>query len=117
MAPTMFETHVRYQPTMAIIDLQGEITTSADVALGAAYTEAVSQQAKTILLNFREVVYINSAGIALVVGVLKRAQQDHYALAACALSEHYQEIFRITRLTDYIRLFPDEASAVADLSH
>lgn len=117
MAPTMFETHVRYQPTVAIIDLQGEITTSAEVALSAAYAEAASQQPETILLNFREVVYINSAGIALVVGVLKRARQGHYALAACALSEHYQEIFRITRLTDYIRLFSDETSALAGLSH
>lgn len=116
MAPTTFETHVRHQSTVAIIDLQGEITTSADTALGAAYTEAISQQPATVLLNFREIVYINSAGIALVVGMLKRALQTKCALAACALSEHYQEIFRITRLTDYIRLFPDEASALADIS-
>jgi anti-anti-sigma factor len=101
---------------VAIIDLQGEITTSADAALSAAYAEAVSQGPATILLHFGAVVYINSAGIALVVDVLKRALQEKYALAACALSEHYQEIFRITRLTDYIRLFPDEASAQADLS-
>ncbi|HEY1349253.1 MAG TPA: STAS domain-containing protein [Ktedonobacteraceae bacterium] len=116
MAPTTFETHVRHQSMVAIIDLQGEITTSADAALVAAYAEAVSQRPETILLHFGAVVYINSAGIALVVGVLKRALQEHYALAACALSVHYQEIFRITRLTDYIQLFPDEASALAGLS-
>jgi len=117
MAPTLFETHVRYQPTVAIIDLQGEITTPAEAALSAAYAEAISQRPETILLNFREIVYINSAGIALVVGMLKNARQGHYALAACALSEHYQEIFRITRLADYIRLFSDEASALAGLPH
>ncbi len=48
-----------------------------------------------------------------MVGLLKRARQANCSLAACNLSEHYQEIFQITRLTDYMRLFPDEASALA----
>jgi hypothetical protein len=29
------------------------------------------------------------------------------------LSEHYVEIFRITRLADFLQVFPDEASALA----
>src|SRR5579883_1012861 len=113
MATTTFEAHVRHQPSVAIIDLQGEIDTFAEAALNAAYAEAAAHQPERILLNFREVEYINSTGIALVVGVLKRARQAHCSLAACHLSEHYQEIFQITRLTDYMRLFPDEASALA----
>lgn len=117
MAPTTFETHIRHQSQVAIIDLQGDITTPAEAALNAAYAEAIGLQPEAVLLNFREVVYINSAGIALVVGVLKRALQANCTLAACALTAHYEEIFRITRLTDYIRLFPDEANALAGLSH
>ena len=34
-------------------------------------------------------------------------------LLASGLSEHYVEIFRITRLADFMSVFPDEASALA----
>ncbi len=116
MATTSFEAHVRHQPSVAIIDLQGEINVLAEKALNAAYDEAIQQQPAMVLLNFRQVDYINSTGIALVVGLLKRSRQAKRALMACNMSEHYQEIFQITRLTDFMRLFPDEASALASAS-
>lgn len=113
MAITTFEAQVRHQPTIAIIDLQGEINGLAEEALNAAYDEAAEQQPERILLNFRQVEYINSTGIALVVGLLKRSRQAKRSLLACNMSEHYQEIFQITRLADFMHLFPDEASALA----
>jgi len=43
--------------------------------------------------------YINSTGIALIVGLVARARASHRSLLACNLSEHYVEIFNITRLS------------------
>lgn len=113
MTTGTFEAHVRHQPAVAIIDLQGEINGLADEILMIAYEEAIQQQPEVVLLNFRNVEYINSTGIALIVGLLKRSRQARHTLAACHLSDHYREIFQITRLADYMRLFPDEASALA----
>ncbi|HEX7735722.1 MAG TPA: STAS domain-containing protein [Ktedonobacteraceae bacterium] len=114
MATSTFEARVRHQPAVAIIDLQGEINVLAEEILNTAYEEAAKQQPEVILLNFRDIAYINSTGIALVVGLLKRSRQAKRTLAACNMSDHYREIFHITRLTDYMRLFPDEASALAE---
>lgn len=116
MATSNFEAHVRHQPSVAIIDLQGEINAFAEGVLNGAYDEAASQQPEMIILNFRQAEYMNSTGIALIVGLLKRARQSHCSLAACNMSEHYREIFQITRLTDFMRLFPDEASALQSVS-
>lgn len=113
MATSTFEAHVRHQPSVAIIDLQGEINSFAEQVLNSAYEEATSQRPEMILLNFKQVEYINSTGIALIVGLLKRTRQSNCSLVACDMSEHYQEIFQITRLTDYMRLFPNEVSALA----
>jgi anti-sigma B factor antagonist len=113
MAISGFGAHVRHQPSAAIVDLQGEINTLAENVLNAAYDEATSQQPEMILLNFSQVDYINSTGIALVVGLLKRARQTGLPLIAYGLSEHYVEIFQITRLTDFMPLFPDETTALA----
>ena len=60
--------------------------------------------------------YINSTGIALIVGLLARARAAKRRLLACGLSEHYVEIFAITRLADFISVLPDEESAIAEAS-
>ena len=66
-----------------------------------------------VLLNFSGVDYINSTGIALIVGLLAKARAAHRRLIVCGLSEHYMEIFQITRLSDFMTMFPDEQSALA----
>ncbi len=112
MATTRFETTVRHQPGVAIIDLHGEINAQAEEALNAAYAEAAGHNPPRILLNFGDTSYINSTGIALMVGLLARARKERRVVTACGLSEHFREIFEITRLADFMDIFPDEASAV-----
>lgn len=97
---------------LVVIDLQGEINAFANQELQAVYEQAEGSSTRMILLNFRDVDYINSTGIAMIVGLLARARQTHRRIMACGLSEHYQDIFNITRLSDYIAIFPDETAAL-----
>ena len=113
MSTHTLEASVRRAPGVAIIDLHGEINSFGDDALNAAYDEAESQAPDAILLNFSDVSYINSTGIALIVGLLARARKTHRRFLACGLSDHYVEIFKITRLVDFMGIFPDEESALA----
>ena len=113
MPASHFEASVRYQQGVAVIDLLGEVDTFAEQALGAVYAEAASGDAAAVLLNFDRVGYMDSAGIALIVGLLAQARKSNRRLLACGLSDHYREIFQITRLADFIAIFPDEASAIA----
>ena len=82
-----FEVSVRHQPDAqppaAVIDLHGEINAAAEARLNAAYAEAEAQNPPTIVLNFGEVSYINSTGIALIVGLLARGARPN---AACSSS-------------------------------
>jgi anti-anti-sigma factor len=112
MAVKHFEAQVRREPGGAVLDLRGEINGFAQEALDAAYTEAEKGNPDPILLNFEGVEYINSTGIALIVGLLARARAAKRDLSACGLSEHYVEIFNITRLSDFMSVFADEKSAL-----
>ena len=116
MAVRHLEAEVRQERGVVVLDLRGEINGFAEEALDAAYSEAESKDPEAILLNFEEVDYINSTGIALIVGLLAKARASHKRLLACNLSEHYVEIFNITRLSDYIGVFPDEESAMSETS-
>lgn len=112
MIHTQFEAKVRSLNGAAAIDLHGEINASADAALQAAYTQAERLSPNKIILNFENVSYINSTGIALIVGLLARARKAHLSLVVFGLSDHYVEIFQITRLADFMTIYPDEASAL-----
>ena len=107
-----FKTSIRRQADKVTIDLSGEINALADQELQSAYNEAASGSPAIIVLNFNDVSYINSTGIALIVGVMAQASKVHQTLAIYGLTDHYLEIFQITRLADFIQIFPDEASVV-----
>jgi anti-anti-sigma factor len=116
MAVRHLEAEVRQKRGGAVIDLRGEINGFAQEALDVAYSEAESNDPKVILLNFEDVDYINSTGIALIVGLLAKARVTKRRLVAFGLSDHYVEIFEITRLSDFMSVFPDEESAISEIS-
>jgi anti-sigma B factor antagonist len=115
MQVTQLETTLRTHGDIVVIDLNGEINSFAEQALTAAYNAAESRNPPAILLNFSGTDYINSTGIALIVSLLTRARKSQRRLAACGLSNHYAEIFQITRLADFINIFNDETSALAGI--
>lgn len=108
-----FQAQVRQQPNRATIDLEGEINGAVDEALNTAYSLAESQNPAVIILNFNQVSYINSTGIALIVGLMARSRKAHRQLAVYGLSDHYKEIFQITRLVDFLTIYEDETAAAA----
>ena len=116
MAVQHLEASVRQEPSVAVLDLRGEINGFGQEALNAAYAEAEKGDPEAIILNFEDVDYINSTGIALIVGLLARARASKRRLLAYGLSDHYVEIFEITRLSDFVGVYPDEESALSEAS-
>ena len=114
MAVRHLEVEVRATQGGAVLDLSGEINGFGQEALDAAYAEAEATNPEAIILNFEGVDYINSTGIALIVGLLARARASRRRLLAYGLSDHYVEIFNITRLSDFVSVLPDEESALAE---
>ncbi len=101
---TTFQATARESEEAPVIELSGEINGLADTALNAAFSEAEQLLPTKIVLDFAAVDYINSTGIALIVGLLAKARAAHIPLTAVGLSDHYREIFTITRLSDFIEI-------------
>ena len=101
---------------VAVIDIEGEITQFADGVLQDAHDQATRKGATSVLLNFSGLDYMNSSGIGLLVTLLVRTQRNGQQLGAFGLSEHYREIFQLTRLDEAIVIYSDEATAIATTS-
>jgi anti-sigma B factor antagonist len=95
-----------------VIDVVGEITAFSEKEISDAHDKA-GDGATVVVLNFEGLDYMNSGGIGLLVTTLIRAQRAGHALRAYGLTEHYQQIFNLTRLDEAIGIYDDEASAIA----
>ncbi|WP_410792823.1 STAS domain-containing protein [Kribbella sp. C-35] len=103
---------VRRREGVAVIELIGDLNAAAEQALDEAWTAATSERPEAVVLSFENSGYINSTGIALVVGLLASARTHRIPIRAYGLSDHYREIFEITRLADFMAIEDDEESAV-----
>jgi anti-sigma B factor antagonist len=99
-------------PKSAILDIKGEINSYAENALMDAYTQASSAGASAIIMNFAGLDYMNSSGIGLLVTLLIRVQRQKQQLLAYGLSDHYRQIFDLTRLNEAIQIFSGEDEAL-----
>ena len=97
----------------AVLDIQGEVTGSAESVLMDAYTQANAAGPQAIILNFSELEYMNSSGIGLLVTLLIRTQRQKQRLLAYGLSDHYQQIFELTQLDRAIGIHASAAAALA----
>ena len=98
--------------TTSVFDIDGEVTGFAEEVLMDAYTRASMHGAKNIVLNFTDLDYMNSSGIGLLVTLLVRVQRQKQKLLAFGLSEHYKQIFELTRLNEAIGIYETEQEAV-----
>ena len=96
-----------------VIDIKGDITAQSEEVLMDAYGRASGEGVKAIVLNFSGLDYMNSGGIGLLVTLLVRAQRQHQQVLAYGLSDHYREIFEITRLADFMTITDNEERAVS----
>lgn len=97
---------------ITVIDISGDITGFSEQAISQAHEKA-GVDATAVILNFTNLDYMNSGGIGLLVTTLIRAQRSGHSLRAYGLTEHYREIFSLTRLDEAIVIYPDEESAIA----
>lgn len=95
-----------------VIHMSGDVNRSAEAGLTAASQEAKDGPGR-LLFDYTDVDYINSTGIALIVGVLAEARAMSRDVGAFGLTEHYRELFKITRLSDFMRIYDSEHAAIA----
>ena len=110
------QTHItvrRINTKTSILDIQGEVTGSAESILMDAYSQATAAGAQAVILNFSGLEYMNSSGIGLLVTLLIRTQRQKQRLLAFGLNEHYRQIFDLTQLDKAIGIYASEAAALA----
>jgi anti-sigma B factor antagonist len=111
MAEATATFEVRRHGPASIVDIRGDVTSGSETVLMGAYEE--TGDARAIVLNFTGLAYMNSGGIGLLVTLLVRANRHSQQLLAFGLSDHYRQIFELTRLDEAVGIHDTESDALA----
>jgi len=95
-----------------VIDIGGELTSFAEEELNAAINQANTDEINIIVMNFRDLTYMNSSGIGLLVTSLIRLGREEKRLVAVDLNDHFRQIFELTKLNEAIHLYSTEQEAL-----
>jgi anti-sigma B factor antagonist len=111
-AATRFDVRETSEDTR-VIEIKGDITAQSEEVLMDAHGRASGDGVRSIVLDFTGLDYMNSGGIGLLVTLLVRAQRQGEQVLAFGLSEHYRQIFELTRLDEAVGIHETEDDALA----
>ncbi len=104
---------VRKRDKVAIIDMKGEVTSFADASINTLVNTTVAEGFKKIIFNFTDVSYINSSGIAVLIGIVTTLAKKGITFRVYGLTPHFKKIFRMIGLTQYVKVLSSEEDAIA----
>ena len=94
----MLELKVITQNTARIMEINGEVDMYSSPELRDVLLQLVDARAPTIILDFRNVVYIDSSGIATLVEVLQETGKYDGKFILTNLSDKVMDVFELSRL-------------------
>jgi anti-anti-sigma factor len=107
---------VRKHNSAAILDMQGDVTSFADDLLKSIVGSTVEEGFQRIVFNFAEVDYINSSGIAVLIGIVTKFTKQGITFNVYGLTMHFRKIFRMIGLTQYVNVLNSETEALEAFS-
>ena len=105
------KTATREQTGTTIIDVTGDIDMGTSPGLRKTLLESLKKTPR-LVVNMREVRYVDSSGIASLVEVLKEARNRNKRLVLFGLNADVREVLQLTRLARIFEIRETEEEAL-----
>lgn len=102
--------------TVGLLEVAGYINNEAGEAIARESRRLLDAGHRALLLDLGATRIINSIGISLLLEVLEHILEIKGTLAFCSLSPSIAKTFQIMGLSQYTRIYPDRAAALAGLA-
>ena len=93
---------------------EGKLDTNTTPEAEAQLGELLERGATKILVDFKDLDFVSSAGLRILLATAKKLGSRGGALRVCGLNETVQDIFDISGFSTLLRVFDNEQDAMAD---
>jgi anti-sigma B factor antagonist len=98
---------------VTVLHVSGRVDTSAVPGLDLAIKDALAAGARRVLLDLREVVYISSGGLRILLSTAKKLASGDDRFGLYGLQTEVYKIFKLAGFTSIFSLFASEEDALA----
>ncbi|HEX4750722.1 MAG TPA: STAS domain-containing protein [Bryobacteraceae bacterium] len=103
----------RREGNVTIVDLSGKITLGENTGiLRDELRNLMAQGSKNIILNMKDVTYVDSAGLGELVGAYTTAANQGGSVKLLHLQGKMKDLMQITKLHTIFPAFDDEQQAI-----
>jgi anti-sigma B factor antagonist len=95
-----------------IVRLDGELETNTSHDAEVSLSKLMDEGVKKILVDFKKLDYISSAGLRVLLATAQKLQAEDGALRVCNLNETVQEVFDISGFSTILSVFKTETEAL-----
>lgn len=105
---------VRRLNSFAVVDVKGEVDVYTAPKLREQLIELVSEGSYDIVVNLEGVDFLDSTGLGVLVGALKRVKAHEGDLALVCTQDKILKIFKITGLTKVFPIYTSVEDATSE---
>src|SRR5215475_15183650 len=107
-----FSVRIRQLDHVALISVAGNLTFFEVRALRDSVQSLLSEKRNNILLNLRELKYLDSSGIGELARIYVTVVKQGGTMKVVGLAPKVDEILKVTHLSQVFQEFPDEQTAL-----
>ncbi|MDP8299663.1 MAG: STAS domain-containing protein [Candidatus Tantalella remota] len=97
---------------VTIVRMNGDIDINSAPDVKKSFDTTVSEKKDKVVINLKEVGYVDSSGLATLVEILKNLRSYGGKLKLTNLSAKVKGLFEITKLDKLFDIVPEEEDAV-----
>ncbi len=101
---------------LAVVYTEGYINNQGGEEIARLAYDLLADGTDRLLLNLAGTKIVNSIGISILIEIIEKIMEIDGELAFCSLTPTIEKTFQIMGLAQYAKIYPDEETAVAELT-
>ncbi|HSM88775.1 MAG TPA: STAS domain-containing protein [Desulfobacterales bacterium] len=91
---------------LSTFKLQGRLDSNTSVVFEKRIFDAMSDGTKNVIIDFKELDYISSAGLRVILKATKALKREDGMIRLCAMQDYVKEVFEIAGFDSFLTIVP-----------
>ena len=98
-----------------IFKLNGRLDSNTSQAFEQRLFQAISDGSKNIIVDFKDLDYISSAGLRVILKATKALNREDGRIMLCSMQDYVKEVFEIAGFDSFLPIVPTLDDAIKAL--
>jgi anti-sigma B factor antagonist len=94
------------QGKISTFKLQGRLDSNTSQSFEKRLLDAISDGIKNVIIDFKDLDYISSAGLRVILKATKTLKREDGKIMLCSMQDYVKEVFEIAGFDSFLPIVP-----------